>query len=93
MNCLTKLGIFVTPMKSVCTDLLNSLTMPVQRDSITFNEVETTGNEPFATFTFLYRSIGQSQVCQTKPFRPLITVQMRSSLLVLSRVLQARHSS
>ncbi|KAI4696695.1 uncharacterized protein J4E88_000873 [Alternaria novae-zelandiae] len=33
-----------------------SLTAPEQRDTITYNEVKTTENEPFATFTFYYRS-------------------------------------
>ncbi|KAH6875347.1 hypothetical protein BKA58DRAFT_119538 [Alternaria rosae] len=33
-----------------------SLTAPKQRDTITYNEVKTTENEPFATFTFYYRS-------------------------------------
>jgi len=40
--------------------MATSLSAPEQRDTITYNEVKTTENEPFATFTFYYRSTGQS---------------------------------
>jgi hypothetical protein len=35
-----------------------SLSAPEQHDAITYNEAKTTQNEPFATFTFYYRSTG-----------------------------------
>lgn len=41
-------------------DIAASLAAPKQRDTITYNEVKTTENEPFATFTFYYRSTSQS---------------------------------
>ena len=50
-------------------DMATSLTAPEQRDTITYNEVKTTENEPFATFTFYYRSTGQSYAYTAQSYR------------------------
>jgi hypothetical protein len=45
-----------------CDTTIESLTAPKQRDTTTHNELKTTDNEPFATFTFYYRSTGEPYV-------------------------------
>ncbi|KAL1797329.1 hypothetical protein ACET3X_003935 [Alternaria dauci] len=55
-----------------------SLDIPVQRDTVTYNEVKTTGNEPFATFTFLYRSIDALKSIGVIPRTPSPSVDPES---------------